>query len=157
MYYATRSYGSIRGERCTLCDNDVTTNPHIIAQTNRTVVVGAIAIEVDQSMLVGIHEGAVPRCLYILPKGNRLIANNERLGTKIETAAEGKDTVFSHFDTTTRAKTTRTINKHCPTQVDASTVVMEISTLVGVETYFHQSHFQIIGAENQFARDVHKA
>ena len=146
--------GDAVGKGCAFGNQTVTTEPHDVANADFAVGIGDLAVAIDKAVLVGVHKSAVPRSEEVVAESHGLVADYQRLGTKIELVANGKDGVLGHLYSAARAEGTLSKCLESAADVQNSAVVTEIGTLAGAETDFHQTHLRLLRMDTDFPRNI---
>lgn len=143
--------GDAVGKGCAFGNQAVTTEPHVVANADFAVGIGDLAVAIDKAVLVGVHKSAVPRSEEVVAESHSFMADYQRLGTKIEVVADGKDGVLGHLHRAASAEGALAKDIERAADVQNSTVVTEIGTLVGAETDLHQTHPRLFGMKYEFS------
>ena len=146
--------GDAVGKGCAFGNQTVTAEPHVVANADFAVGIGNLAVAVDKAVLVGVHKSAVPRSDKIIAESHGPVADYQRLGTKIELVADGKDGVLGQLHRTARTKGALAKDVERAAEVQKGAMVTEIGTLAGAETYFHQTHPRLFGMNDNFTRNI---
>lgn len=154
MEGASGGDGDAVGKGCAFGNQAVTAQPHVVADTDFAVGIGDLAVAIDKAVLVGVHKSAVPRSEEVVAESHSFMADYQRLGTKIELVANGKDGVLGHLHRAASVEGALAKCLESASDVQNSTVVPEIGTLAGAETDLHQTHPRLFGMKDDFARNI---
>lgn len=154
MEGASGGDGDAVGKGCAFGNQAVTSEPHVVADTDFAVGIGDLAVAVDKAVLVGVHQSTVPRSEEVVAESHGFMADYQRLGTKIEVVSDGKDGVLGHLHRAARAEGALAKCLECAADVQNGAIVTEIGTLAGAETDLHQTHPRLFGMKDDFPGNI---
>ena len=143
--------GDAVGDCCAFGNQAVTTEPHVVADTDFAVGIGNLAVAIDKAVLVGVHQSAVPRSEEVVAESHSFVADYQRLGAEIELVANGEDGILGHLHRAACAEGALAKCLESASDVQNGAIITEIGTLAGAETNLHQTHPRLFGMKDEFA------
>lgn len=135
--------GDVRGQMSTFGDDDVVPEPDIVAEDHFSIGIGTRARGIGKGMLVGVHEGAIPRDARVIAKGHGLMTDQGRARPETKHRSQGQYSIFCHFDGGAHTYGAVAFDDHITLYADTGPMIAEVAVGTAVESYFDESCLEL--------------